>query len=410
MTTPPPTAQNTAHCQHLRCLHDLAGIPTGAGKEDRVINFIKDWVRQRDNLKLTSDAAGNLTISITNAAVSGRPPIYFTAHLDHPAFVIDRIIAPAVIEASFRGGVLPAYFIGARVHLHSAASSPSPPSPGIIVQREPGELFQRCIIELDAEPAHTPNVGDLLTWALPAPLVDKEGIFHAPACDDLAAAAAALCAMDVLRQHKTPPDARILFTLAEEVGFVGAIAACKLNTIPKGAQVLALENSRAFPDSPIGAGPIVRVGDRMSTFSPALNRAVASVALKLAGEEEKKVGQVADPAAKSNFNWQRKLMPGGACEATAFCAFGYDATCICLPLGAYHNMGDLDEVQQAVARNDPEESIKATIAPEFIAVEDFHNLIDLLIAAGANLDAAEPITKRMEQLYAERSFVLEKKK
>jgi endoglucanase len=42
---------------------------------------------------------------------------------------------------------------------------------------------------------------------------------------------------------------------------------------------------------------------------------------------------------------QRKLMPGGACEATAFGAYGYEATCICLPLGNYHNMADIDGVQ-----------------------------------------------------------------
>ena len=37
-------------------------------------------------------------------------------------------------------------------------------------------------------------------------------------------------------------------------------------------------------------------------------------------------------------------MPGGACEATAFSAYGYESTCLCLPLGNYHNMHDIDVV------------------------------------------------------------------
>src|SRR5690606_36956692 len=78
-------------------------------------------------------------------------------------------------------------------------------------------------------------------------------------------------------------DVRLLFTRAEEIGFVGAIAACKHNTIPAGARLIALENSRAFPDSPIGGGPIVRVGDRISVFTPVLTAAIAKRAEEITG-------------------------------------------------------------------------------------------------------------------------------
>ena len=57
----------------------------------------------------------------------------------------------------------------------------------------------------------------------------------------------------------------LLFTRSEEIGFIGAIGAAREGTVPKGARLVCLENSRSFPhDSPIGAGPIVRVGDRLS--------------------------------------------------------------------------------------------------------------------------------------------------
>jgi hypothetical protein len=35
---------------------------------------------------------------------------------------------------------------------------------------------------------------------------------------------------------------------------------------------------------------------------------------------------------------------GGTCEATAFSTYGYRSTCLCLPLGNYHNMIDIDQV------------------------------------------------------------------
>lgn len=237
------------------------------------------------------------------------------------------------------------------------------------------------------------RVGDVAVWDLPGAFV-RDGLAHTPACDDLAALAAALAAFDVLLVHERAAAVQLLLTRAEEIGFVGAIAASRGGTIPVGARVIALENSRSFPlDSPIGAGPIVRVGDRLSTFSPALTAAVAKVAERLA-EQRKDSGEP--------FRWQRKLMAGGACEATTYQSYGYDATCVCLPLGNYHNMADLERVQAG----DASAVANATIAPEFISVADYHGLIDLLIGCGVSLESVEPIRERMEKLYEKLGFVL----
>ncbi|MEC9372604.1 MAG: M20/M25/M40 family metallo-hydrolase, partial [Planctomycetota bacterium] len=333
------TQRATPNPEHLGWLTELTSIPTGAGREHRVIAWIERWTAERADLALTRDSSGNITITQRRflSTPSPTPPIYFTAHLDHPAFVIERIIAPRTIEAAFRGGVLPPYFENARVAVHTSAG----PVRATITDSRAADPFRLCTIDLDDGPE--PAVGDLCTWDLP-PSTISDGILRAPACDDLAAAASALAALDELRRRPDSDDVRILFTLAEEVGFVGAIAACKLSTMPSGARVIALENSRAFADSPIGAGPIVRVGDRMTTFNPALTAAIARLAEKLAGVPDRKVGDATPPPTPA-FKWQRKLMPGGACEATAYSAWGYEATCLCLPLGAYHNMGDLDRVQ-----------------------------------------------------------------
>jgi endoglucanase len=395
--------------EHRRWLSELTSLPTAAGREGRVVEWIEAWVGARRGLRLERDAVGNMTILFESGARVGGAPIYFTAHLDHPAFVVEGVVGPHALECSFRGGVMACYFKNARVRVHLADGRSLPAT---VVEHEPASpparVFPRCLLELDDD-ATTDEValGDVATWDLVPTRIEGDQVL-APACDDLAALAAALAALDILLDDPAPkPDVRVLLTVAEEVGFIGAIGACRLGTIPKDARLIALENSRSMDDSPIGAGPIVRVGDRLSTFSPTLTGAIAKVAQRLGGVPEKRVG---DPSVSPEpvFQWQRKLMPGGACEATAYSAYGYDATCVCLPLGNYHNMGDLDRVQAEAKTKGEGADIDAPIAPERISLRDYEGLVSLLVACGRALEGAEPLVDRMEKLYAERSFVLER--
>lgn len=372
---------------HERLLVAVTSIPTATGKEQRVIDYIAQWVAERHALAMTADDAGNLTISRKGAS----PTLYITAHLDHPAFVVEQLLGdpslPSTLTLSFRGGVMDAYFKDARIAVHTQDGRRLP---GTVIDAESPAPLRRCTADLDAHVyAPAVKVGDVATWDLPDAEI-REGLLHAPACDDLAALAAALCAFDAALSNPAAANTALLFTRAEEVGFVGAIAACKNGSIPPSARLICLENSRASTDAPIGAGPIVRVGDRMWTFSPALTGAVAKAAEQIASQRAKS----ANP-----YKWQRKLMVGGACEATCFGAYGYESTCVCLPLGNYHNMANLDEVQAG-------DTSKATIAPECISVDDFHNLVDLLILCATDLPDHEPLSAKMDKLYAERAFVL----
>jgi len=438
---------------HERWLLELTQVPTAAGRERRVIDWISRWASERPDLTLDTDPAGNLVLAAATerrAAPPRSPPIYFTAHLDHPAFVVERTLGPHAVTLSFRGGVLDDYFPGARVTIHAHDGSRLPAT--IADSADPGGddtrgVFKHYLAELDGAPgtpAPDPRPGDIATWTLP-PAQIRDGLLHAPACDDLAAVAAALAAFDLLRDparlaDHDAQDVRLLFTRAEEVGFLGAMAACRHATMPRDARVIALENSRSFDDSPIGAGPIVRVGDRLSTFDPALTAALAQRAEDLASgrpnaqpaptlpapsrAEAPRPGNSPrpDPAARAPaaaptaaaagpnastpsppptpWKWQRKLMPGGACEATVFCAAGYQATCLCLPLGNYHNMADLAAVQARTHTAPP------AIAPEFISVADFHALVDLLVACGQRLPASPPVQARLDKLWHERAWVL----
>lgn len=365
-------------------LEEVTSIPTAAGREQRVVAWIRNWLESRPHFGMTADASGNLVIAHREAPPDVTP-LYLTAHLDHPAFVVEEILADGV-RLSFRGGVKDPYFRNAHVRIHTDEDAVVEVC---LESAGPADPFRDCRASIVSGDASQLRPGQVGVWKLPGLEFDGD-LIRTAACDDLAAVVAALAAIEEMHQRGAGRHVQVLFTRAEEVGFIGAIAACRDATMAKGARVVALENSRSFADSPIGGGPIVRVGDRISTFSPALTGAVAKVAESLRTEAEE---------AGVTFNWQRKLMPGGACEATVFQAYGYEATCVCLPLGNYHNMASLDEVMDGDESN-------AHVEREYIALSDFADLVQLLAALGASLEQVDPITTRLDKLFDQAGFVL----
>jgi endoglucanase len=355
------------------------------------MTWISRWVRERRNLKLLTDKAGNLLITRTRKTGSGprRPPLIITAHLDHPAFVVVGEHGPQTIALQFRGGVHDHYFEHARIEVFDADDRAH--SATLIELDSAAKPFKRVIARLDT-PTASLKPGDVGRWLFPdeaaadLPRVEN-GMLRTHACDDLAAVAAALAALDILRSRRGCEHIGLLFTRAEEIGFIGAIAACRHRTVSRTARLICLENSRSFAESPIGGGPIVRVGDKMSVFEPTLTNDISL----LMAEQQK-----TDPT----FKWQRRLMPGGTCEATTFSTFGYRSTCLCLPLGNFHNMCDIDA---ASAGQRP-----ARVGPEYISVDDYHGLIRMLIICGTQLDSAElpSLRTRMNDLIRQYGFVL----
>jgi endoglucanase len=396
------SSSDSARADHERWLFELTQTPTAAGREYRVVRWIERWVAERPDLALVADAAGNLVVSF-QGAMRGARPIWITAHLDHPAFVVERIVGPATALLSFRGGVMDDYFMDGEVVIHDCAEVKHKAK---LCGKAEGPCAAFSYYMADAEHDFAADVrpGNIATWDLPEAFA-RGGNIYTHACDDLAAVAAAVAAMDVLRQRPAGPGGHpsLLFTRAEEIGFIGAIAACRLGTMPRDARVINLENSRSFEDSPIGGGPIVRVGDRLTVFSPNLTAAVAKCAENLAGGAALPTASQKNSEINKGWRGQRKLMAGGACESTVFCAAGYDATCVCLPLGNYHNMADLAAVQAGT------NATPARVGPEFISLSDFHGLVDLLVACGTGLPEAGPMTERLEKLWAERAFVLDER-
>lgn len=335
--------------QHEKWLLELTGIPTAAGCEHRVIDWVKRWARKRPSIFVRPDQFGNL--ELRRRGSRSTRPIYFVAHMDHPAFVVTQLKPSDRVAAEFRGGVRKEYFTNAKVIAHGSNGLTRK---GLVSRRLAQQHPDHACgdqYEIHFKPqAAGVSVGDVITWDLTEPHICGDHLYTA-AADNLASVAAALSAFGETSKPSSvnTRDVRVLLTRCEEIGFVGAFAAASNNTLPKEAELIVLENSKSFSDSPIGAGPIIRVGDRLSTFSPHLTYQLSQIA----GEVQAK---------DKNFKWQRRLMPGGACEATAFQTCGYDTACICLPLGNYHNMNEQNR----------------RIAPETISVSDYHGLIRLL--------------------------------
>ena len=375
-----PVLSASARKAREKFLLEITSLPTAAGREDRVIAAIEQWVKARkDRVVLSRDRFGNLTIArhdfleaCARGVKSGVKPVMITAHLDHPAFVVTAVRTrgkSVELDLEFRGGVNDPYFKGAALEVFDAETRKSYDAKitSLDAKVDPAAKPFKTVVARLAKPAAAKHIaaGSIARWRFAKAEV-KKGLAHTHACDDLAALAAALVAYDAISRDAACAHVALLFTRSEEIGFIGAIGAARGGTVPQGARLVCLENSRSFPhDSPIGAGPIVRVGDRLSVFTPELTN---------------RIGDIAAAHAKDTpgFKFQRKLMPGGACEATAFASFGIASTCVCLPLGNYHNMQDIDGVAAG--------KVKAKVGREFISVDDFHWLVELLEVVARRLD------------------------
>lgn len=362
--------------RYIDWLTQLTALPTVAGREDRVVEWVTQWVGRRKHLVMQCDKLGNITIKRKNDR--SRKPIYLTGHLDHPAFVVREQVDAKSVVAEFRGGVKDEYFEGTSVTWHSQAGETCRGRVrGFLDDHESGKRPQ--VVTIDFRRKVSASAGDVITWDVGKPKI-KRGHLHTPICDDLAAVVAAFAAMDRLSKLKSAPNVRLFLTRAEEVGFIGAIGACKLGTLPADSTLICLENSKALPEAPIGEGPIIRVGDRISTFGSDLNYQIVRIADEIAKRDK-------------TFTYQRKLMSGGACEATAFQNFGYNATCLCLPLGNYHNMNEQS----------------GRIEPEYISLSDFEGLVTLLVGVGKQLNTGNDgpsLREKLDKLYDDWSHVV----
>lgn len=333
-----------------KTLRDLLALPTATYLENAVYDRLEAACRRLGGVTWRYDRYGNLLAHYRRGSRS-TPPLAFVAHTDHPGFVALEMTARRRLRAAFRGGVRIEYFPGARVRFwidgrwtrgRVRAVTQKTATKDARFPARPEE------VSIDLPRAVPPNAIGM--WDLPEPTL-RNGMIVARDCDDIAGVAALVTLLQRLSKKRADADVYCLFTRAEEIGFIGAIGAARARTIPQDVPVFSIETSRALPHAPLGAGPIVRVGDRSTVFTPPVTAFCVRVAQQLAER-------------RKSFAFQRQLMDGGTCEAHAFLAYGYRASGICLALGNYHNM----------------DTRRQKIGSEYVSLADWRRLVDLLEA------------------------------
>lgn len=335
------------YLNHRGILTDVLSLPTAPFVEHLVFEYVLRFCQRRSALSLIEDKAGNLLVHYRRGRGTVRHPVCLTAHLDHPGFIAERMSGPKTLCALWRGGVRRSYFVGTKVRFYVDGRWVRGVVTSVCAEGKGPDARVKTARITVSSPVPEGAIG---MWDLPDPKINRRHI-HARACDDLAGVAGLLCCLDSLCRRKPAGEGFFLFTRAEEVGFIGALAACRLKTIPKKCLVIAVETSSELPSARIGDGPVLRVGDRSSIYTPVATAFCRTVADTLAKNDR-------------SFAYQRKLMDGGTCEAAAYCDFGYRTTGICLALGNYHNMN----VKQR------------RIASEYVGTGDFENLVKWFVA------------------------------
>jgi putative aminopeptidase FrvX len=334
----------------LGIVEDLLELPTAPFVEDLPARFALDRAAGVAGLDAGRDAAGNVVLRAGGRG-EGRPPLVLVAHLDHPGFAVEAVEdGRATLE--FRGGVPAGVARAGSPLLFFRPGEAEPVGRGRLrVPKEDAGRLRGGTALVDEGDAVE---GGFAVWGFPSVRVRPKTI-EARACDDLIGVAAVLHALEVAAAAGDGPPVLGLLTRAEEVGLLGALEAARLGTVPRDALVLSLECSRALADAPQGGGVVVRVGDRSTIFDPALTAALAERAASVDG-----------------LQWQRKLMDGGVCEASAFAATGWRTSGLAVPLANYHNAADDG----------------GGVAPESVLVEDLLAEVRLLEALVA--DPLEP--------------------
>lgn len=335
----------------------LMACPTAPFHEGGV-RAVVETICAEHGLSTQRDTFGNVIVRLGSRR-QGRP-IAFAAHLDHPGFAITKRLGPGRWEVQFNGGVPDRYF-----------------RPGIPLELHPGHIpaklgsrrhrtEQRFEVRSPQRADAAPEFG---VWDLPEFSI-RRGQIHGRACDDLIGVTAALGALIDLQRRKVGVHALALISRAEEVGFQGALTLAESGLIPKDTLLVSLETSREMPPVKMGEGVIVRVGDRSSIFGSNATRYLTEIASELA-------------AAKPSLAYQRALMSGGTCEATAYQEYGYETGAVCIALGHYHNCAPKDK-----------------IAAEFVSIDDLHSMTRLLSAAAEGLPGYEKRIGKLPQRLA----------
>jgi len=309
--------------------------------------FRESWVKRAclsfcDDLKLPTweDSTGNLWVGARSKSEATKTGLVFVAHMDHPGIVVksfERRGKKIFAHGQWLGGG-PMDIRNQEVKVFSDVN-------GLIALEGKVASFTKGArgpdvvkIEITPTPLAIAACTDqgfksLGPWGaclwyskkgVPKGVAFKNGEVVTKAADDLVGACGLIYA---LKQAGAPKGIAVLLTRAEESGFHGTIEVLRKKILnPLRTMMVSIETSSQLPlGGELGKGPVLRLGDKATVFDPGFTYWMQQQAAELAKREKK-------------FTYQRRVMDGGTCEATAFNCYGFRVAGVSVPLKNYHNM------------------------------------------------------------------------
>lgn len=376
--------------RHLDLLKNILQQPAAPFFETHVAKCVSEYL-DKARLPYFYDPAGNLVIGVNNKQAyqqllqkkAKEPVRLFIAHMDHPGFHGVKWNNKNQLLIRWYGGSPVKHLSGSKVWLANEEGELIHGQLSNIKLHQSKLSIDTAIVRFKELPD---NVRKLKARSLFGGFAFRSHVWtnrkrlYTRAADDLVGVfCITAMAIELYRNQKRNMPFIGLLTRAEEVGFVGAVRHLNLGWLKKARRpvvCVSLEASRHLPGAEIGKGPIVRQGDRRTTFE--------SNALQVLSEMAKRI--LPD-------RHQRRVMDGGACEATATTAWGLPTIGITLPLGNYHNQG-MDGGMDCPREHGP--------APEFVHLDDIEGELKLcraLMSTGLTWD--DPWTglrRRLEKI------------
>ncbi len=346
-------------------LLELLAQPTAPFREQHVIDWA-ERVLAAAGVPFFADPTGNLVVGAASLRAyqqllhtrSAEPVRVFIAHMDHPGFHGVRWLSPQRLAVRWHGGAPVKHVNGAKVWLADGQGTCGEGKLRKVKLSASGLAIDTAEVLFDrAAPAAGRRARTLFGgFGFRAPAWCSGEHVYTKAADDLVGVFAIIdsaCRFRQRRARAMPPFIGLL-TRAEEVGFIGAIAHFEQGWLAQARRpvlCVSLESSRTLPGARIGKGPVVRLGDRRTVFAADATQVLSELAQRVL------------PGAH-----QRRIMDGGACEATAATAYGLTAIGLSVPLGNYHNQG---------FEGGPDCAYSQGPAPEFVHLDDIDGMLTL---------------------------------
>jgi len=344
---------------NTKLLHTILSQPAAPYRESFVRSTIAAALKAA-GVPHFEDPIGNLIVGVESSdgyrarlqKFTSEPVRIFVAHMDHPGFHGVKWKKKNELTVKWYGGSPTKLLNGSKVWL---ADNEGWQGEGVMTQAKllkSGAAIESATIKLKS-PIETKAEEVFGGFKFRKPVWKQGDTLYTKAADDLVGAfAVTSLAVELAEAHK---DNFIgVLTRAEEVGFIGWLAHLELGWLRAANRRLvcvSLETSRTLPGAILGKGPVVRQGDRATTFDAGALQVFTKVAAKVLKDRH-----------------QRRVMDGGTCEATVAVANGFPTVGISIPLGNYHNQS---------FEGGPDARGPRGPAPEFVSVKDIEGMLTL---------------------------------